>query len=448
MVNPIEEALHQHRFVVLPTGLDETQLAIRHYTHNGIACCDALAFREASGRGQALRDEAALLIQSLPQLSQQLISGPYVSSAFRHKVISFLGRKTHILCNSEGQPLRCQLYPLLILPNSSQPLDCGPLPPEVTVVAANQLAQYLSDLTDNSFTRLPRPSKWLVPLKRSYKLLGGAVLLTPFLVGLSGLLVSIGQGTAAALTGIAAGLAPLMLVFLAFQSFRIFQQNHIFSPTIAASHTPATTSGSPALSIDAGAVMETGSSEAIVDSSPLTTSWNPSNIAAFLSESIHSAMTASLSAYRAENWQSFAGHIRSFLLSGLRLSIQRRTGQMPKGEPETLVNIQGLGESRAVLESWLQRLSTGTHGSPLTIEEAKAVGNFTMSLLLRLQVIPPTWEKQFFRIIPRLESVPPPSTLQPEVSPETPQLSQEEIQPPSQESTEPDPRTEEEYPEQ
>jgi hypothetical protein len=148
-------------------------------------------------------------------------------------------------------------------------------------------------------------------------------------------------------------------------------------------------------------------------------------------------MSAALSAYKTENWQSFAGFIRSFLIKGLRLSAHLQTGEMPKGDPEPLVARLSLGEARTELDSWLQRLSKTSQGETLTREEATRVGNFAIRLLCRLKAIPSSWEDQFFSILPRVTPLPSPSPTPPKAPLKAGRTAQEPTEPLSLETAKP-----------
>lgn len=401
--NTVEDAFQRHGFVTLSTGLDGIRLAVLNYDSNGTACCDVLAYRKINGEGMTLKDEVTLLSQALPQIRQQLHHHPHLlSPAFHHKAISFLGKKVHILCDGAGRPLRCRLQPLILLPerNNPQSTEYNSNPQSLPSVPINQLDQYLAQHFTENNIGLPPVGTWLSPLRRSYKLLGGIPLIIFPLMGLAGLLFSFEWTSLGIMVAIFAGLIPIILLLAAIGSFRDFQRQNAFTIRIDSQDKSLGTMG---LASRAQIPVTTQPLQELpnaYEGEPSKT-WTTTTIAAFLQDSIESAMIGTLNSYKTKDWNAYALHLRTFMVNGVRLSILKHSGQEPPEQIEQILEQVPHPDIRQDLEAWLQRLVSAHRSTPLTLVEAQMVANFAVLLFQKLQILPSNWETRIYSVVPR-----------------------------------------------
>jgi len=415
----LEETLQRHGFVALPIGVDGTRLAVRHYDHNGAACCDVLAYQEVAGRGESLGEEAALLARSLRRIRRHLRRHPsQLSPVLRQRVFSFLGRKVHILCTPQGRPLLCRIQPLLILPpsNSNTQYEPHQLLNRIPAISADSMDQYLTSYYPPPSLTRSQLEEWISHLRRSHRLLGWAVLAFPLLLGVAGVMVSLGMLAAAMLTAVAAGLIPLLLLLFALAAFSDFKKQNVYTVL----------TGNTAFSeLDFQSVVRRHPPVRYGTLNPAvaTRSWNIEATTAFLLDAISSSAAASLSSYRSGNWRAFAGHLRAFLLGGLRLAYLKSTGQLPTGRLEVLLTELPLGEDGERLKIWLNRLARAQRDRPLTPAEAREASSFVFHLLRQLHALTPSCQdlgrrlesvgNTQVRLHPATPESPPPATANP-----------------------------------
>jgi hypothetical protein len=122
---------------------------------------------------------------------------------------------------------------------------------------------------------------------------------------------------------------------------------------------------------------------------------------------MESAMTACLSTYQGANLRAYAAHLTGLLTNGIRLAALKRTGQVPSQPTVEILDQLSATNARDELNAWLQRLAVARRLQPLTATEAQQVGHFAVRLLHQLDALPPTWEAQILRILPRVLPTPP-----------------------------------------
>jgi hypothetical protein len=399
----VEDTYQRHGFVTLSTGLDGVRLAVLNYDSYGIACCDVIAYRIIDGEGMTLKDEAALLSQALLQIRQQLCLHPnLLSIALNRKTISFLGKKVHILCDSAGHPLQCRLQPLILLSEqaSQQSTNGNSNPLTIPNVPITQLNQYLEqNFTENNTSLLPTRI-CLNPLRRSYKLLGIIPLVLFPILGISGLLFSFGWSAVGGIIGLFAGIIPLLLLLAAIGSFRDFQQHNVFTVRIVSEDESISSMGLASRAETPENAQYQKEAPEAYEGEPSKT-WTTTTIAAFLQDSIESALVGTLNSYRTEDWNAYSLHLRTFMVNGIRLSILKHSGQEPPEQLGEILEKIPYPDIRKELETWLQRLVATNRGTPLTLMEAQMVANFAVSLLQKVQILPSDWEARIYSIIPR-----------------------------------------------
>jgi hypothetical protein len=402
LASNIETTLQRHGYSTLPAVLENTRLAVFHHESNGTACADVLAYREINGRGETLKDEAALLVEALPRIGQQLSRQPdLLSPDSQAHDVAFLGRKAHLLVGSDGRPLRCRLFPLLILSPTigfKAATDCSVT--SLPVVSANQLDQYIARQRSATSPQCSAIDAWLLHFRRSHQLLGAALIAFPSLLGLALLLVSFGWLSVGILDFMVAALCPLALLFAALRHFRAFEKENPSGVLI----NPEPPSLAPERSTDSCAVQVTTPLGSVLASDEEETAapWTPANTAAFLLDSMQSAMSACLSTYQAANWRAYAGYLSSLLINGVRLAILKRTGRVPPQRIEETLDQLPSTNVRGEVAAWLRRLTTARQSQPLATGEAQQAAHFVAQLLRQLHVIPATWTVQIFRVIPQL----------------------------------------------
>jgi hypothetical protein len=145
------------------------------------------------------------------------------------------------------------------------------------------------------------------------------------------------------------------------------------------------------------------------DEDDKTALWTPTNMAAFLLDSMQSAMTACLSTYRAANWRAYAGHLSSLLTNGVHLALLKRTGRAPPQRTDELLDQLPAKNAGEALKAWLQRLAVARRGQPLTRRDAQEAAHFVVQLLRELDALPSSWEVQILRIVPPPPPAPSPT---------------------------------------
>jgi len=398
----VETVLERHGYSTLPAALEDTRLAVFHHESNGTACADVLVYREINGRGETLKDEAAFLVEALSRIGQQLSRQPdLLSPDSQAHDVAFLGRKAHLLVGGDGRPLRCRLFPLLILsPTIGFKVATDRTTTSLPVVSANQLDQYMTRQHSATSPQCSAIDAWLLHFRRSHQLLGGALLAFPSLLGLALLLVSFGWVSAGVLSFMIAALCPLALLSAAVRHFRAFEKKNPSGVLIA----PEPPSLAPEDSTESCPVQATSSLGSVLtpDEEEKTAPWTPTNTAAFLLDSMQSAMTACLSTYQAANWRAYAGYLSSLLINGVRLAILKRTGRVPPQRMDETLDQLPTASARGEVAAWLRRLTTARQSQPLATGEAQQAAHFVVQLLHQLHVIPAAWTVQIFRVIPQL----------------------------------------------
>ena len=406
LASNVETVLQRHGYSTLPAALEDTRLAVFHHESNGTACADVLAYREINGRGETLKDEAALLVEALPRIGQQLSRQPdLLSPDSQAHDVAFLGRKAHLLVGGDGRPLRCRLFPLLVFsPAIDSEVGNDRATTSLPAVPANQLDQYMARQHGATSPQCSAIDAWLLHFRRSHQLLGGALLGFPSLLGLALLFVSFGWLSAGVLGFMIAALCPVALLSAAIKHFRTFEKENPSGILIA----PEPPSLAPESCTESCAAHATSSLGSVLtpDEEEKAASWTPTNTAAFLLDSMQSAMTACLSTYQAANWRAYAGHLTSLLINGARLAILKHTGRVPPPRIDETLDQLPSTNVRGELDAWLRRLSAARQRQPLAAGEAQQAANFVVQLLRQLHVIPATWTVQIFRVIPRVPTSP------------------------------------------
>ena len=403
----VETVLQRHGYSTLPAALEDTRLAVFHHESNGTACADVVVYREINGRGETLKDEAALLVEALPRIGQQLSRQPDLLSADSHAhPVAFLGRKVHLLVGGDGRPLRCRLFPLLILsPTIASKVATDRAATSLPAVPANQLDQYMTRLHGATSPQSSAIDAWLLHFRRAHQLLGGALLAFPSLLGLALLFVSFGWLSAGILSLLIAALCPLGLLSVAIRHFRAFEKENPSGVLIA----PEPPSLPPEGATESCAVHATPpplGSVLTPEEEEKEVPWTPTNTAAFLLDSMQSAMAACLSTYEAANWRAYAGYLSSLLINGVRLAVLKRTGRVPPQRMDEALDQLPADNDRGELTAWLRRLASARQSQPLATGEAQEAAHFAVQLLRQLHVIPATWTVQIFRVIPRVPTSP------------------------------------------
>ncbi|MFW9831560.1 MAG: hypothetical protein ACFFD8_07270 [Candidatus Thorarchaeota archaeon] len=217
--------LQRLEFVTLPKGIDGTTFAYRHYSAHGAFCCDFLVIRELNEKSGALRNEAALLIHYLNEIQTQINTTPHhIFPCLQSHVISFLGKKAYLITHESGQLAKVRIFPLLInWLNQTQPTDFKHTSVHPShLVDYTELEQYVTeyfpklDLIQNS------PEATIRPLKRSYRYLGLAIFLLPFLIGLSGICWALGLSLITASLLLTSFVVPIVLLKKAQTTFNQF----------------------------------------------------------------------------------------------------------------------------------------------------------------------------------------------------------------------------------
>lgn len=406
LTNNVETVLQRHGYSTLPAALENTRLAVFHHESNGTACADVLVYREINGRGETLKHEAALLVEALPRIGLQLSRQPDLLSPDSHAhAVAFLGKKVHVLVEGDGRPLRCRLFPILVLsPTIASKVATDRAATGLPAVPANQLDQYLARQRGATSPQCSAVDAWLLHFRRSHQFLGGALLAFPSLLGLALLLVSFGWLSAGMLGFVIAAVCPLALLSAAVRHFRDFERENPSGVLIAPEPPSIASEGST----ESCAVHATNPLGSVLtpDEEEKAAPWTPTNTAAFLLDSMQSAITACLSTYQAANWRAYANYLSSLLINGVRLAILKQTGRVPPQRmDETLDQIPSTN-ARGEVAAWLRRLATARQSQPLATREAQQAAHFVVQLLRQLDVIPATWTVQISRVIPRVATSP------------------------------------------
>ncbi len=402
----IQQILQEQDFVPLPTGVDGTQLTVRKYDIQDVVCCDFLVYRELQGKGETLSNEVPLLIQAISQLQTQLQSPTlHLNPKTQSQTITFLGKKAYILTDESGHLLECRIYPLFISHSSTNPevfQDSTSVfaPP---IIQVNQLATYLTQNIIQSDTKLHPLEGTFRPLQRAYQYLSLALICFPFLLGLSGILWGLGLvllGIPIMLCGL---FAPILLLRKALNAFHRFRLQHSIKVTLLKS--PSTVSAPPEVIGIQGQPAELSQLNVNDELVTTNTAWTATTTAAYLQDTIHAAMTASLNTYQAGNWRGFSEHARAFLINGLRMGVLKQSGEAPPDNLTSLLNQIDSDETRQSLAAWLQRLAIARQQRPLLPSEAQQLMNYAVHILRQQHAIPPTWEIQVFQVIPRVNNL-------------------------------------------
>lgn len=225
-ISDIQGILHQHNFVSLPTRADGTQLAVRNYDEQGVVCCHLLVFREINETSKALREEATQLIQALSELQTALPDNPhYLNSTFQSHAIRLCGKKAQVLTDQIGQPLYCQIIPLLLyppgvyLPSIRERATAYP----AQVLPQNQMNAYLNQHLFPRLCQTKTPHKRIQYLRKSFRMLGLSFLFLPLLIGLTGIFLALTLLLPALFTILLCILGPVLLLRKALSSFNKFQ---------------------------------------------------------------------------------------------------------------------------------------------------------------------------------------------------------------------------------
>jgi hypothetical protein len=225
-ISDIQGILHQHNFVSLPTRADGTQLAVRNYDEQGVVRCDLLVFREINETSKALCKEATQLIQALSELQTELPDNPhYLNSTFQSHAIQLCGKKAQVLTDQIGQPLYCQIIPLLLYP----PGVCLPSIREhataypAQVLPQNQMNAYLNQNLSPRLCQIKTPQKRIQYLRKSFQMFGLSFLFLPLLIGLTGIFLALTLLLPALFTILLCILEPVLLLRKTLSSFNKFQ---------------------------------------------------------------------------------------------------------------------------------------------------------------------------------------------------------------------------------
>ena len=228
----VQETLQHHEFVSLPIGEDGTQRAYRIYDFRGVAYCDFLLYRISNEQGGALQNEATLLLENLSQLHAQIQSHPLpLAPPLYCHAITFLGKKAYVLANESGQLVSTRLLPLLIINSESLMnlhLDLTSISP-THVVSKSDLNQYLANIYNKTNQRNYLVDNPFRQLRKSYHTLGLALILLPFLLGLSGIFWGLSQSPLALLIILVGVLGPVFLTRKAYEAFHQFDLQHKIS---------------------------------------------------------------------------------------------------------------------------------------------------------------------------------------------------------------------------
>ncbi|MFW9934191.1 MAG: hypothetical protein ACFFDU_01495 [Candidatus Thorarchaeota archaeon] len=225
-ISDIQRILHQHNFVALPARADGTQLAVRNYDTQGLVRCDLLVFREINETSKALRKEATRLIQALSELQTELPDNPrHLNSTFQSHAIRLCGKKAQVLTDQVGQPLYCQIIPLLLyppgvyLPSIHERATAYP----AQVLPQNQMNEYLNQNLSPQLCQTKTPHKRIQYLRKSFRMLGLSFLFLPLLIGLTGIFLAFTLLLPALFTILLCILEPVLLLRKALSFFNKFK---------------------------------------------------------------------------------------------------------------------------------------------------------------------------------------------------------------------------------
>jgi hypothetical protein len=382
----------KYGYTTLKTKIEDIYLAAKRTEYPDSTICTVFGYREINGNNDSLQTETTRLLQHLSRLHQSLQESPHLLfPSLYHESISFLGRQEQVLCDTNGRVLSCLIQPLLILHESEMPSSILPARDNLPLVLHSNLETFLSEITPPAPIS---PKHWLKKFKRANHYLGTILFIIPLLVGLFGILHSVGFSTLAQIIGISIMLVPVLLLLLAWSSFRDFQKQNQFK-IIFKLH-PST---DPTF---------TESFKERLFTTPITkkqteaSEWSSQVSAAFLLDALESTLGALLLTYRQENWQAYAKNLQTFLINGIRLSILQRTGSVPPENLDSLTEHLPLADFQDDLTRCINRLHSAQQTHPLTKSDAQICANFVVAFLRSINALPLTWEERLFRIIPRI----------------------------------------------
>lgn len=225
----LQQILRKYDFVSLPTRGNSIQLAVRNNDKQGVVYCDVLIYQEINGAGKALREEATTLVDTISYLQTTLPCNPQsLHSTFQSHAISFFGKKAHVLTTKTGQALCCQMTALLIsrsddfIPSIKDRVTASP----AHIIHYSQLEDFLNQNLPKGASHQNKPSASIDHLQASYRLLGLTFLLIPFIIGLTGVCISIGSLLLALLASLLGVLGSVFLIRKALGAFNQFQLNN------------------------------------------------------------------------------------------------------------------------------------------------------------------------------------------------------------------------------
>ncbi len=190
----LQAILRRHEFVSLPTRDEGTHLAIRTYGVQGVVCCDILVYRKINRMGKALLNEVINLNHALSDLQTQFPTNPHLlNSAFQSHLISFLGKRAHVLTDESGAPIYCQIVPVLIyhtetyVPSIRERARAYP----AQLIHLSHFEEFLTQKISKRSYQLDNSNNAVQYLRKSYRNLGITLILLPLLFGLSGVLIGL-----------------------------------------------------------------------------------------------------------------------------------------------------------------------------------------------------------------------------------------------------------------
>jgi hypothetical protein len=280
-INGIQAILHRHSFKSLPIREDGTQIAIRTDDTHDVLYCDILVFKQIKETNKVLREEFSSFIYTLSDLQARHPSSfQFLNPAFHIHTISFLGKKAHVLRNKSGHPVCCQIIPFLVyhsdefLPSIQERATVHP----VQIIHISLINDFLINHIPKQVYSHQSSEKNVQYLRGSYRNLGLTLILSPFLMGLSGILSSLGLSPFAWITFLLGLIGAIGLLRKATNSFKKFQVCHTI-PIRTTGQIPPTTPPlkTPAIPITTPLPLETISTT--------SSSYSPTNLSTLTNSS-------------------------------------------------------------------------------------------------------------------------------------------------------------------
>ncbi len=384
----------EYGYSILKTNFQDTFLATKRTENSDSSVCTIFGYRVVTATNDSLHGETTRLLQHISNLHQSLQENPHMLfPSLCHESISFLGKQVQVLCDTNGRVLSCVLQPLLILHGSEIPTSLFPTGEKFPVVLDTSLKTYLHNyLPQNPVS----PKLWLKKLIRANHYLASILFIVPILLGVYGILHSVGFQTLAQIMGTSIILAPLLLLLLAWASFHDFQKQNQFKVSFTLRPTTR-----PMFS---ESFEEDLSISTTVQKHTEQSGWSSQVTTAFLQDTLESTLGVLLLTYTQENWKAYARNLQIFLINGIRLNVLQRTGTVPPEDIEALTHLLPADHLQDDLTRLINRLDSAQQTLPLTKTDAQNCANFAVNFLRSINAISTTFEERLFRIIPRTTS--------------------------------------------